>query len=86
MKIPITFIPRECIKYDEVVTFDINNLYTIDIKLQGEGIPLKLELEKTEDTNVDFGVVRVNKESTKTVTLINYSRKPVNLTFDTDDN
>lgn len=50
----------------------------------GEGIPLKLELEKTEDSNIDFGIVRVNKESTRTIALINYSRKPVNLTFNTD--
>jgi hypothetical protein len=29
----------------------------------GEGIPLKLELEKAEDQNIDFGVVRVNKDA-----------------------
>lgn len=85
LKIPITFTPRECIRYDQTVTFDINNLYQIDVRLTGEGIPLKLELEKTEDSNVDFGVVRVNKDASRTVSLINYSKKPVNLTFDTDN-
>lgn len=82
LKIPITFTPRECIKYDQVVSFDINNLHKIDVRIMGEGIPFKLELDKTEDSNVDFGVVRVNKDSTKMVAIVNYSRKPVNLTFD----
>jgi hydrocephalus-inducing protein len=49
LKIPISFTPRECIKYEEVITFDINNLHKIDVKITGEGIPFKLELEKTED-------------------------------------
>ena len=69
MKIPIIFIPRESRKYDETITFDINGLHKIDIKISGEGIPFKLELERTEDQNIDFGIVRVNNENTKIVTL-----------------
>ncbi len=49
LRIPIVFIPREVRKYDEVVTFDINGLHKIDVRLTGEGAPLKLELERTED-------------------------------------
>ncbi len=29
------------------------------VKVKGEGIPLKLELEKTQDQNIDFGVTKV---------------------------
>lgn len=85
LKIPITFTPRECVKYHDVVTLDINNLHKIDLDISGEGVPFKVELEKAEDQNCDFGVVRVGKESYRTVTLQNLSRKPVTLTFDIDD-
>jgi len=47
--VPILFTPRECIKYNETIVLDINNLHKIEIKVKGEGIPLKIELEKTED-------------------------------------
>lgn len=85
LKIPIIFTPRECIKYDETLTFDINGLHKIDVRITGEGSPFKLELERTEDQNVDFGVVRVGKESSKYVSLINLSKKAVTITFDTED-
>lgn len=49
LKIPIVFTPRESRKYEEIITFDINGLHKIDVKISGEGIPFKLELEKTED-------------------------------------
>jgi len=49
LKIPIQFIPRECIKYAETITFDINGLHKIDVNIAGEGVPFKLELDKTED-------------------------------------
>lgn len=79
LKIPITFTPRECKKYDETFTLDINNLYKVDIRVTGEGTPYKLELEKTEDTNLEFGVARVNQSITKIVPIINNSRKPITI-------
>jgi tRNA U54 and U55 pseudouridine synthase Pus10 len=60
-------------------------LHKIDVKIVGEGIPFKLELEKTEDQHVDFGVVRVDKDSTRTVSLINYSKKQLSITFENED-
>ena len=53
---PIVFTPRDYLKYEEILTLNINNLHSVDVKVQGEGVPLKLELEKSEDQNVDFGV------------------------------
>lgn len=52
IRVPVLFTPRECMKYDEVITLDINNLHKIDIRILGEGIPFKLELENTEDQQV----------------------------------
>ena len=82
LQIPIVFTPRECLKYDENIELDINNLHKINLRIQGEGIPFKLEFDKTEDQNLDFGIVRVGADVTKLVTLINYSKKVMNLIFD----
>jgi len=57
--------------------FDINGLNKIIVRVKGEGIPLKLELEKTEDQNIDFGVTRVEGEASRTVSLVNNSKKKI---------
>lgn len=44
LEVTIIFTPREIKKYQEIVTFDFNNLYTIDVVITGEGIPMLLEL------------------------------------------
>ena len=44
LEIPILFTPRELKKYEETVVFDFNNLYTVQVNIKGEGIPLQLEL------------------------------------------
>lgn len=85
LSIPIHFTPRECIKYNETVTFDINGLHKIDVTLRGEGIPFKLELEKTEDQNVDLGIVRVGNELSRQVIVSNLSKRPISITFDTEE-
>ena len=82
LEVPIIFTPREIRNYEEKVTFDINNLHKIEVMISGEGIPFKLELEKNEDVNLDFGVVRVNSDTTRVVGLVNTSRKPISVTFD----
>ena len=43
--IPIIFTPREIQKYHEVITFDFNGIYKIQVIIKGEGIPMNLELE-----------------------------------------
>jgi hydrocephalus-inducing protein len=85
LKVPIVFTPRDLKKYSEDIVFDINNgLNKMIVKIKGEGIPLKLELEKTEDQNIDFGVTHVGSESSRTVSLINNSKKKIEITFDVD--
>jgi len=45
-EIPITFIPRELKKYHEVIKLNFNNgLYYMDVVVEGQGIPLNLELK-----------------------------------------
>jgi len=75
ISVPIVFTPRDYIKYNEIITLNINNLHTIDVKISGEGVPMKLELEKSEDQIIDFGVQRVGSDTTKMVYLVNQSKK-----------
>ena len=45
----------------------------------------KLELEKTEDQNIDFGVTRVGGEASRTVSLVNHSKRKIEITFDVEN-
>ena len=85
LKVPIVFTPRDLLKYQEDIVFDINGLNKMIVKVKGEGIPLKLQLEKTEDQNIDFGVTRVGSEISRTVSLWNHSKKKIDITFDVED-
>ena len=49
MKVPIVFTPRDIMKYEETIQLDINNLHKMELKVMGEGIPFKIELDKQED-------------------------------------
>ena len=61
-----------------VVRFaSFNNLYKVDVLVKGEGIPLQLELKDPDQAFLDFGIVSVGGDVTKTVPLINNSKKPV---------
>ena len=55
------------------------------VKVKGEGIPLKLELQRTEDQNIDFGITKVGGQASRTVSLTNNSKKKIEITFDVDD-
>jgi hydrocephalus-inducing protein len=77
LEIPIIFTPREIKKYQETISFEFNNLYTIDVTITGEGIPMQLELVDPEQAIVDFGVVSVGGDVTRTIPLVNKSKKPV---------
>ena len=45
LEVPIIFTPREIRKYNEIIKFDFNGLYSIDLVITGEGIPMQLELQ-----------------------------------------
>lgn len=46
IEIPITFTPRELRSYHEVIRLNFNNgLYYVDVTVQGQGIPLLLDLK-----------------------------------------
>jgi len=72
-------------KYREVVTFDFNGLYKMDVVISGEGIPMQLELVDPDQAIVDFGIVSVMGDVTKTIPLINKSKKPVTFKLQASD-
>ena len=68
-------------KYQETIKFDFNGLYTIDVGVTGEGIPMQLELVDPDQAVVDFGIVSVGADITRTVSLVNKSKQPVTFTL-----
>ena len=81
LKVPIIFTPREVATYNDVIVFDINNVMKFQVTIRGEGVPVKLELGAREQETIDFGVSRVGVEKTRTVQLINKSKRSINLTL-----
>ncbi len=77
MQIPIVFTPREIRKYSETIKLDFNGLYFVDLQIQGQGIPLNLDLKDPDHATTDLGTVSVGGNSSKTVPLINRSGKAV---------
>ena len=81
--IPIIFTPRDIKKYNEVITFDFNGIYKIQVTIKGEGIPMNLELEDPDKHIVDFGIASKGTDVTKTVNLVNKSKKPITFSLTT---
>jgi len=79
--VPILFTPRDHVVYQETIDFDINNIHKIQVKVKGEGCPVKLELGSRDQEIVDFGVSRAGVEKTKTVQLLNKSKRSVNFSL-----
>ena len=73
-------------KYTEVIRFDFNGLYTIDVTVTGEGIPMEVGLVDPDQAVVDFGIVSVGADITKTVQLVNKSKKPVTFSLAPSNN
>lgn len=65
--------------------FNINNLHKVSIQIKGEGIPFKLEVENTEDQNIDLGIMKVGEEVHRIIPIINTSRRKIDITFDVGD-
>lgn len=67
------------------MTFDLNGLHKVNVLVKGEGIPLQLELKDPDQAFLDFGIVSVGGDVTKTVSLINRSKKPVTFSLTPGD-
>ena len=80
--IPITYTPREVARFTSNIP-EINGLYTIDVGVSGEGIVMKLEFEKPDDQDINFGSIRVGHVVRRSVRLVNKSQKLLHLSWKT---
>lgn len=79
--IQICFHPMEIKKYEIQVPFLINSkLYGIFI--EGQGVPLNLELIDVREKFLDLGSTTIKKAISKTVKVINNSAAVVDVLFD----
>ena len=63
----ISFTPCEARLYREVVSVNINGLYTMKAVILGEGSPLKLELDNPAHRSINLGAVSRGAQTSKTV-------------------
>ncbi|XP_067905917.1 hydrocephalus-inducing protein homolog [Heterodontus francisci] len=77
----IVFYPREPIKYQEVVTFEINGLTQQSIKIFGQGTEMKIEVVNHKDKMVYFQALRVGQTVKKVVPIVNRSSKLLTFTL-----
>jgi hydrocephalus-inducing protein len=84
LDIPIHFTAREIGKIDEIISFDINQLHKVDVRIQGEGVPMRLDLKRPEDSFIDFGICSVGSNNTMLIPIANHSRSEIKIDFDVD--
>lgn len=49
LKVPIVFTPRDIEHYEDTIQLDVNGLHSIEVKIKGEGVPFKVDLDRQED-------------------------------------
>ncbi|CAM9230380.1 unnamed protein product, partial [Phaeothamnion confervicola] len=77
--VPIHFAPREPRPYAFAVPFVVNGTASVRVAVAGEGCPVRLELAAAADRQLTFGVVAAGAAVTKTVRVVNRSRRPLPL-------
>eukprot|EP01028_Stygiella_incarcerata_P012050 TRINITY_DN7246_c0_g1_i2.p1 TRINITY_DN7246_c0_g1~~TRINITY_DN7246_c0_g1_i2.p1 ORF type:complete len:3099 (+),score=817.41 TRINITY_DN7246_c0_g1_i2:4292-13588(+) len=78
----IQFYPREARSYEEVIPFEINGLYTVNVRVKGEGTPARVELANPALQVVNFGSLRVGETARKVVRLVNRSKIPAEVSME----
>ena len=61
LEIPIQFVPRDYVKYKDIIKFKFNNIYDVDVEVTGEGIPLKVELEDPSLQTLNFNIIKLGQ-------------------------
>ncbi|XP_078400045.1 hydrocephalus-inducing protein-like [Cetorhinus maximus] len=79
MEAIIIFYPREPIKYQDLITFEINGLTQQSVKIFGQGVEMRIEVADYKNKMVNLKAPRVGQILKKVVPIINRSSAP--LTF-----
>lgn len=80
-QIPVYFHPMEVMQYKIQIPFIVNSKAR-PISLQGEGVPLRIELANAADKFLDFGAIMVGKDVSKKIRILNKSAVDIDITFD----
>jgi hydrocephalus-inducing protein len=86
LQVPIRFAPRDVKDYAFVLPFLINGSSKVPVNITGKGINARLELVNGSQRRTNFGVVNVGAGATRTIAIVNRSKKavPVQLLEDGD--
>ena len=78
---PLVFIPQELISYADVVPFQINGNYVVNVNVTGQGTLLRLDLVDPTQTTVNLGNVRIGSSISRQIRLINNSKRAMSFTL-----
>jgi hydrocephalus-inducing protein len=79
LEIPIRFAPRDVKDYAFVLPFVVNGTAKVPINIVGSGVHPKLEMANQSQRRLNFGTVEVGSTQSKTVTLVNRSKKALSV-------
>ena len=82
--VPIRFAPRDVKEYSFVIPFLINGTGKVNVNINGLGILPRLEVLNASQRRTNFGIVDVGTEISKSVILVNKSKRelPIQLVED----
>ena len=75
--INITFYPREAVKYQEDLVFEINGLSKRNIEVHGLGTEMRVEVANPKDKVVNLGALRVGQVVRRSIPVANNSPAPL---------
>ncbi|XP_053355859.1 hydrocephalus-inducing protein-like [Clarias gariepinus] len=81
VEVPITFYPREAIRYHEKVAFEINQCSMQVVEIMGQGIEMKIDVEDPKLRTVKLGNLQVGQKNRKLIPLINNSSSSLTFSF-----
>ncbi|XP_078688637.1 hydrocephalus-inducing protein-like [Branchiostoma floridae x Branchiostoma belcheri] len=73
----ISFFPRHCVKYFDVLPFEINGLSQTNVEIRGEGTEMTVEVADKRQKIVQLGALLVGTTVKKVVSLVNKSLAPI---------
>ncbi|GCB61582.1 hypothetical protein scyTo_0011337, partial [Scyliorhinus torazame] len=82
----IIFYPREPIKYQEVVTFEINGLTQQTATVFGQGVEMKIEVANQKHRVINLKAPRIGQVVKKVVPIINRSSAPLTFSLTVNPN
>ena len=77
----LTFTPPAVESYETSVPFVVNGLWSVEVRVRGEGCDLRLELADPQQQQLNLGAVPVYQQVGKQVNLINRSKRAVDVSL-----